>query len=334
VARNSQHDTDRAPSSGFPRQSDPAGAAPSRGSSQPASHAAAGHHAEILDFERISATRGANEAAQNASFSSLVSSRTRQTGATRHRHQAEHAEDASVEGERRQTGRAAGAERPSIAAAVSGFFQRFGSAADNAEGASKAHRASVDVKQTAAAEGAKAKAAKGARSRDAQSDKDDKKHRFHVSFDWIRSSRPAQISAIVCACLILGCAFVYPSAKDAYTAVRNADQAQAEYQAVVDRNNEIQSRIDTLKTDEGIEDLARNSYGYVMEGEKSVRVAGLGSQSIAADAENQTPAVASGSVAPPTTWYSPVLDVVFGYTPDNATTTADSSSSDSGNSNQ
>lgn len=333
MARNSQHDTDRASSSGFPRQSDPAGTAPSRTSSRPASHAAAGHHAEILDFEHISATRGANEAAQNASFSSLVSSRTRQTGAGRRHHGAEHAEGPSVEAEHGQAPRGSEARHLSVAASVSGFFQRFTSSAKETAGDSKAHRASSGAAKRASAS-EEASATQSARKRDSQSGKDAKKHTFHVSFDWIRSSRPAQISAVVCACLILGCAFVYPSAKDAYTAVRNADQAQAEYQAVVDRNNEIQSRIDTLKTDEGIEDLARNSYGYVMEGENSVRVAGLGSQSIAADAENQTPAVAAGSVAPPTTWYSPVLDVVFGYTPDNATTSASSSSGDSSSTNQ
>ena len=136
---------------------------------------------------------------------------------------------------------------------------------------------------------------------------------FHISLDTFRNSRPARISALVCACLILACAFVYPSAKDAYVAIRNQDQAQAEYQAILSRNDEIQNRVNLLKTDEGMEDLARSEYGYVFANENAVKVIGLSSKSIAADAENQTAAVASGSVPAPDTWYSPFLDKFFGY---------------------
>lgn len=328
MARYSRYDQDRASTPGFPRQSDPAGqSAASQGASHRASHAAAGHHAEILDFERISARRGVNEAAQNASFSSFVSTRTRQTvgaSASRH-HQAEHSAQA-VSVDASEAGRSHNSQSQHKVAGVDirGFFKRFTTGGRDASEDDAAH-AGGRARDTQ-----DERTRSGAQSARSGSDKR-KSHRLpiHLSFDWLRASRPAQVSTIVCACLILGCAFVYPSAKDAYTAVRNADQAEAEYQAVLNRNDEIQSRIDTLKTDEGIEDLARNSYGYVMSGEHSVRVSGLGDQSIAADAENQTPAIAAGSVAPPETWYSPVLDVVFGYTPDNATTTADDSSDSS-----
>jgi cell division protein FtsB len=134
-----------------------------------------------------------------------------------------------------------------------------------------------------------------------------------LSKGWRNASRSLRIGAIVCCCLVLSFAFVYPSAKDAYAAVRDQQQAQAEYEAVLNRNDEIQDRIDLLKTDEGMANYARDEYGYVKSGETSVLVSGLDSCDIAADAENQTAAIASGSVKAPDTWYSPFLDTLFGY---------------------
>lgn len=315
MARHSRYDQDRASSPGFPRQSDPIGSTTqTRGTARRTSQPAPQHHAEIIDFQHLSDARHqVNAADQHASFSAFVSSRTRQVnhgqGASS---QPEHAAAGASRNRKQQASHSSFQGMASVRGILSRFVGK-----SSGEGNDASAQAGRDGSLRAAG------ASSGERS------SQDKKHRafpIHFSFDWFRSSRPAQVSALVCACLILGCAFVYPSAKDAYTAVRNADQAEAEYQAVLNRNDEIQNRINTLQTDEGIEDLARNSYGYVMEGEHSVRVSGLGAQSIAADAENQTPAVAAGSVAPTDTWYSPVLDVVFGYTPDNATTSADDSS--------
>ena len=147
---------------------------------------------------------------------------------------------------------------------------------------------------------------------------------FPFSFGILRRSRAARMSALVCACLILACAFVYPAAKDCYTALRTQDQAAAEYQAILDRNAQIKDRVALLSTDEGMEDLARSEYGYVKSGDNAVKVAGISSGSIAAEAENDPANIASGSVPAPTTWYSPVLDVLFGY--QNGTTASDSSS--------
>lgn len=136
-----------------------------------------------------------------------------------------------------------------------------------------------------------------------------------VGFSQSWSSAPRAMRVIVLAffCVILSCAFVYPSAKDAYGAVRDQQQAQAEYQAIQDRNAEIQNRSDLLKTDDGMANYARDEYGYVKKGETSVLVSGLDKCNIAADAENQTAAIASSSIKPPDTWYSPFLDTLFGY---------------------
>lgn len=128
-----------------------------------------------------------------------------------------------------------------------------------------------------------------------------------------RDSPHFSTSLVVVVCIVMACGFIYPAAKDCYTAVRQQAQITAEYQAIQDRNAEIQGRIENLSTAEGIEDKAHEDYGWVKSGENSVSVATGGTTSIASDADNQTAAVATGSVPAPTTWYSPALDLLFGY---------------------
>lgn len=119
------------------------------------------------------------------------------------------------------------------------------------------------------------------------------------------------VAIVVTACLVLGAVFLYPTARNYYSAVRDQARAQAEYDAVVARNSALQSEIDELSTPEGVEDRVREEYGWVKSGENSVMVSGLDSS-----AESQSASTASGStenVKAPDTWYSGVLDTVFGY---------------------
>lgn len=340
MARNTTYSSDPA-ASDFPSQSAPVPPASpfrrpdsdrtSRSSARP-SH---GQHrdAEILDFERLSSRRGGHAAprAGHRLASSRPVAAASQARGVRHsavpasdfRSEAPHArgEDRrqaavhSRESQARQeeSGRSLFEEAKHALRhrKVDREFERHVPASDNVdagqgEGAPRAgvykgemgrsQRKSARMQADAAANGKKGFSLP-----------------LHFSLGTFRNSRPARISALVCACLILACAFVYPSAKDAYVAVRNQDQAQAEYQAILSRNDEIQNRVNLLKTDEGMEDLARSEYGYVFANENAVKVIGLSSKSIAADAENQTAAVASGSVPAPDTWYSPFLDKFFGY---------------------
>lgn len=106
--------------------------------------------------------------------------------------------------------------------------------------------------------------------------------------------------------------FLYPTARQVYIESRQEDRLQAEYDALVARNDAMQERIDYLKTDEGIEDAARQQLGWVKEGETAVVVKGL-SENAEAEGSSVNIQVVSGSVPAPQTWYSPVLDVVFGY---------------------
>ncbi len=116
------------------------------------------------------------------------------------------------------------------------------------------------------------------------------------------------------ACVAAVVAFLFPVAQQAYIQAREEDRLQAEYEALLERNAALQDRIDYLNTDEGIENEAREQLGWVQEGEVAVLVEGLSDE--VSDEEDSTVSIqiASGSIPAPDTWYSPVLDVLFGYT--------------------
>ncbi|MEG1397098.1 MAG: septum formation initiator family protein [Raoultibacter sp.] len=115
-------------------------------------------------------------------------------------------------------------------------------------------------------------------------------------------------SAVVVGCLVLSCMFLYPAAKDYYIAVREQAQIQAEYEALAQRSAAIQAEVDRLSTSEGIEDKAREEFGWVKAGDNSVSVFGLSGEGQPGMNANVT----GGSIPAPTTWYSPMLDAFFG----------------------
>lgn len=102
---------------------------------------------------------------------------------------------------------------------------------------------------------------------------------------------------------------MYGPAQDYYQQMRETDRLQAEYAAVAARSSTLQSTIDSLRSDEGIEDKAHTDLGYVKKGEQTATVKGAN----IVDNTEFSSNVAPGSVPAPDTWYSPVLDVLFGY---------------------
>lgn len=123
--------------------------------------------------------------------------------------------------------------------------------------------------------------------------------------------RALPIVATVFACLLFACAFLYPAAKQYYTALRTNDQLQAEYDALLERNELLSDEIDVLSSDSGVEQAAREELGWVMDGETSGAVEGL--EQVAEEDVGTIPAsISSGSVEMPSTWYSAVLDPIFG----------------------
>ena len=104
-------------------------------------------------------------------------------------------------------------------------------------------------------------------------------------------------------------AFLYSPAKQYYLTVREHDQMVAEYEAIQERNNKIQSQVDSLSTPEGVEDRVRSEYGWVKNGENAVQVKGL---DIEEEGSSFTEGIPAGSVEAPETWYSSILDTLFG----------------------
>lgn len=102
---------------------------------------------------------------------------------------------------------------------------------------------------------------------------------------------------------------LYGPAQQYYQQMRETDRLQAEYAAVAARSNTLQSTIDSLRSEEGVEDKAHTDLGYVKKGEQTATVKGAN----IVDNTEFSSNVAPGSVPAPETWYSPVLDAFFGY---------------------
>ncbi len=102
---------------------------------------------------------------------------------------------------------------------------------------------------------------------------------------------------------------LYGPAQQYYQQMRETDRLQAEYAAVAARSNTLQSTIDSLRSEEGVEDKAHTDLGYVKKGEQTATVKGAN----IVDNTEFSSNVAPGSIPAPETWYSPVLDVLFGY---------------------
>ena len=113
----------------------------------------------------------------------------------------------------------------------------------------------------------------------------------------------------VAACLVIAGMFMYPAAKQYYTEMRHLDKVNAEYQAVTDRNADLVATRDYLQSETGIEEMAHEKYGWVNEGEHSVLVYGLPDDGTMADTNLY---IKRGSVSAPETWYSVILDPLFG----------------------
>lgn len=112
-------------------------------------------------------------------------------------------------------------------------------------------------------------------------------------------------------CMIAVVAFLYPAAKDFYVAKRDYAKAEAAVQLAQERNAILEQDVAALSTPQGIEDRVRSEYGWVKEGENAVTVTGLRDANDGAERLEELPAVES--VKAPDTWYSNVLDPIFGY---------------------
>lgn len=137
----------------------------------------------------------------------------------------------------------------------------------------------------------------------------DRVNAFRARFDE-KMQHPKFATAVVFISLLLVVGgFLYPTARTYYQVVREHDRLQAELTAVIQRNAKMAAKINALQTDEGIIREAREQLGWVQRGENAVIVYGTGKEpepDVDAD-------IVSADVKAPVTWYSPVLDIIFGY---------------------
>lgn len=120
---------------------------------------------------------------------------------------------------------------------------------------------------------------------------------------------PLMAVGAVAACLVLGVLFLYGPSQQLYVDIRERDRLAAEYEAVVDRNEAIEAQVEALSTEAGVEDAARTQFGWVKEGEHAVSVSGLEQY----EPENNFRGnIVSEDIPLPETWYSGILDPLFG----------------------
>lgn len=109
-------------------------------------------------------------------------------------------------------------------------------------------------------------------------------------------------------CTVFAVVTLYGPAQQLYVDIRERDRLNAEYEAVVERNEAIDAQVQALGTDEGIEDMARTQLGWVRKGEHAVSVSGLEPTDISEFRGN----IVSEDIPLPDTWYSGILDPLFG----------------------
>lgn len=107
--------------------------------------------------------------------------------------------------------------------------------------------------------------------------------------------------------LIVAGVFLFEPTKLFYQEMRENQRLQIEYEALQERNEAIQGEVDSLNSEEGIEDRAHQEFGWVKSDEKAVSVSG-----VTPSEPDYNPNIAPGSIRPPDTWYSAILDPLFG----------------------
>lgn len=122
---------------------------------------------------------------------------------------------------------------------------------------------------------------------------------------------PKRIMTTICVlcCITLFIGMLYTPAQNYYRELRERDRLNAEYTALVERNNSLSQIVDNLQTDEGIEDKAHAEFGLVKPGEQAGAVVGIDVDDSMKFEANIPP----GSIKAPDTWYSDFLDFFFVY---------------------
>ncbi|MGN0262482.1 MAG: septum formation initiator family protein [Eggerthellaceae bacterium] len=113
--------------------------------------------------------------------------------------------------------------------------------------------------------------------------------------------------------VVVALMFIYPSVRDYYVALRNNAKSEAEYAALQEYYDQLKDEVETLNSDQGVEDAARDEFGMVMPGDVSLNVKDLESEADFDKDPTDIGITPAGSVEAPEEWYTPFCDFIFGY---------------------
>ena len=132
-------------------------------------------------------------------------------------------------------------------------------------------------------------------------------------FSWMSSTIASRFVIAGC-CVFFTFVMLYQPLADYYDESRQLQQLEAEYSALEEQNASLKSEIDYLNTDAGLEDYARYKLGYIRADEQTATVENIEPSSKVNDTSGSISySIPAGSIPAPDTWYSGVLDFVFGY---------------------
>ncbi|MDI6900818.1 MAG: septum formation initiator family protein [Anaerosomatales bacterium] len=102
---------------------------------------------------------------------------------------------------------------------------------------------------------------------------------------------------------------LYPVLQLQYEQQREVQTLEAELAGLKERNEVLSEQVDRLKTPEGVEEAARESLGFVRDGEDAYVVTGVEDPELAPEAVNERTRSADPTE---TAWWWQALDLVFG----------------------
>ena len=130
--------------------------------------------------------------------------------------------------------------------------------------------------------------------------------------DHERVWRHALVAVTTLASVFVTIIMLYFPAQDLYLALRQNERLSDELAQNTARNAQMQARVDSLQTAEGIQDEAHRAFGLAMPGEESITVQGLDEYQAPSSA---IPAeVPRGSGTNTSSWATDLFDRVFGVT--------------------
>lgn len=131
--------------------------------------------------------------------------------------------------------------------------------------------------------------------------------------------RLAMVWVTGAACVLMTITMLYFPSQELYRAMRENERLAQELALNLERNEQMQTRVASLQTAEGIQDEATRAYGMVMPGEHAVSVVGAPYEPPATAIPAQIPRGAGENTH---SWATDLLDQVFGVTGSSASVAA------------